>query len=155
MLKKIVSSVIIFALSSTIVFAEGIPYIGAGLGIGSQGGINAFGGYGAKLGLDQKYYLGGELFLNNLSYSQINHMNYGLGASLIPGVYLNNDTMVYTRLGIEAFRKGHTHHTKAGAQVGLGLQNSIAKNWDIRGEYVYTSNIDTKQFNVGLIYKFN
>ncbi len=152
MFKKILFSGFVFTMSSHITFAECTPYLGGGLAIGSHSGINIFGGYGNKF--KQNYYLGGELFLNNLSYSQSNHINYGLGGSILPGIFLNNNTMAYTRFGIGAFRSGSSYATKAAGQLGLGLQTSVAKKWDIRGEYVYTSNISTNQFNLGLLYKF-
>jgi len=155
MIKKILVSTVILAVSSNIAFANEGSYVGAGFGIGSQAGINIFAGYGERLKINPHLYIGSELFLHNLSYSRVHNINHAIGASLIPGVLLTPFTMVYTRVGIERLHNGASHYSKNGAQLGLGLQTSVAKNWDVRTEYVYLTNINNKQFDVGLIYKFN
>lgn len=150
-----------------------VTYVGAGLGVRQAGSYkallaNIFAGYGKKLGQNNNYYLGGELFADagslSLSGRQYgNRSNFGLGASIIPGVMLTQDTMAYGRVGVKAYRTSGTNRTTTGGQLGLGVQTNVAKNWDVRGEYVYTgtgivhnfTRHGANQVNMGLVYKLD
>jgi opacity protein-like surface antigen len=155
MFNKTVVACMIFASSSSIVFAKATPYVGAGIGAGNKSTLNIFGGYGTTIGAKQQYYLGGEVNLEDIGYSQLDHVNYGVGASIIPGIYINSNTMAYARAGIETTHYSNSHGVLFGTQLGLGLQTNVAKNWDVRGEYVHTANINTNQYGVGVLYKFD
>jgi opacity protein-like surface antigen len=151
--------------------AVGGPYVGVGLGVANKGSFtglvdNFFAGYGKTI--YNNYYLGGELFGNAgsiaLSGQQYNNRaNYGLGASVIPGVMLTRDTMAYGRIGVKASQYHGSNSTHTGGQLGLGVQTSIAQNWDVRGEYDYTgygiinnfTKKATNQVGVGLVYKIS
>lgn len=83
--------------------------------------------------------------------------NYALGASLIPGIMLTPDTMIYGRLGLQANRFNDSGSTQFGDQLGLGAQTKISKKWDVRAEYISVSNVATKrdsQLLTGLVYNF-
>lgn len=171
MFKKILLSSLVLAVSSGVVFAEGTPYVGGSLGvvdlgIYSSGRVQAgaigklFGGYGSTFGVNKNIYLGGELNIDLAHYPYNTGATYGLGASFIPGVMITKYTMIYGRIGIETNRNTHSSITYFGNQLGLGLQTSLAKNWDIRGEYVRYSNVNGNmsgngQLNLGLVYKFD
>ncbi len=164
MFKKIVLACIAIAINSTALAAT--PYIGGSLGatdLGvSAGKINAdaisklFGGYGSVFGANNNIYLGGELNLDVAHYPSYTGTVYGLGASFIPGFMVTNDTMIYGRIGLEADRSNSSSTSHLGNQLGLGLQTSLAKNWDIRAEYVHTSTFnENSQITLGLVYKFD
>lgn len=149
-----------------------VPYVGLGLGVKnyrSYDGLigNVFTGLGKRVGYNNNYYVGGEIFadvgsipLSGLSYGR--RATYGLGASFIPGVMLNNYTMAYGRIGVRTSHYQGTNNYNTGPQLGLGLQTAVYKNWDVRGEYVYTGSgltgsrfkKGTNQVNIGLVYKF-
>ncbi len=154
MLNKAIIASMIFVSSSTLVFANAKPYVGAGISGGDKSTFNMFGGYGATLGINQRYYLGGELRIEKIGYNQLRHLHYGISASLLPGIYINKNVMAYTRMGIETTHYSGLHGTTTNAQLGLGLQANVAKKWDVRGEYVRTNNINDNQYGVGLLYKF-
>lgn len=171
MFKKLLLPSLVLAVSSGAVFAEGTPYVGgslgvADLGIHSGGNVQAgaigklFGGYGSTFGVNKNIYLGGELNIDLAHYPYNTGATYGLGASFIPGVMITKYTMIYGRIGIETNRNTHSSITYFGNQLGLGMQTSLAKNWDIRGEYVRYSNVNgnmsgNSQLNLGLVYKFD
>jgi opacity protein-like surface antigen len=165
MFKKI--GLLMFLASAA--FAQGTPYIGAGLGVQNGGGYNGlymqgFGGYSTAI--KRIYSLAAEVFLNTgslpLSQKHYNRTTFGLGASLLPGIILNQNSLIYARIGIASFRYTKTDATATGGQLGLGLQNSLTDNWDIRGEYVYTGKSIFKRgfgnsranfINLALVYK--
>lgn len=146
-------------LSSNLALAAGTPYIGGSLGFGgynSESGYigNLIGGYGSRFGTTQKFYLGGELNLHVGNFGNY-QTTYGLGISLLPGLMLTDNTMLYTRFGVDTTYLPHinnNHQTKP--QIGLGLQTAITSKLDIRGEYTAGSN-NTGSYNLGLIYKLN
>ncbi len=175
MFKKIVVAGAVFAVTSTVAFAAGAPYLGASVGIVdnlAQGGnfrgapLTVNGGYGAVL--NQNFYLAGEVFatVGTLTLKNNSTMNnlqttYGYGASFIPGLMLSDHTMTYARLGVVKTRFTTYSKTVTGGQIGLGLQTSVTQNWDLRGEYDYTKynkfsgiSATTDAFNIGLVYKF-
>lgn len=171
MFKKLILTSAILTASSSIAFANVTPYAGLGAGVQTAGGYNGlianvFGGAGSVVGEAQNIYLGGEVFADvasiPLSNNQNNRVTYGLGASFLPGVMLNQNTMAYGRIGVEAARYNKTGSTSTGGQLGLGLQTSLSINWDVRGEYVYTgmgvtknfTTLKNNRFNVGFVYKF-
>lgn len=175
MFKKLLVAGAILATTSTAAFAVGAPYLGASLGIVDNTSTNGnfrgapltvSGGYGAVV--NQNFYLAGEVFgtLGTLTLKNNANMNnlqstYGYGVSFIPGVMLSDHTMTYARLGLVETRFTHYNETVTGGQVGLGIQTSVTQNWDLRGEYDYTSyqkfksiSGTTDAFNLGLVYKF-
>ena len=166
MFKKALLASVIMAANSTMALAA-TPYVGGSLGVTnlaiySSGKVQAgaigklFGGYGSTFGVNNNIYLGGELNIDLAHYPYYSGTTYGLGASFIPGVMVTKYTMIYGRIGIEANRNTHSSITRIGNQLGLGLQTSLSKNWDIRGEYVRTSTMSSNnQLNLGLVYKFS
>lgn len=168
MLKKLFIASAILISSSTVAFANGVPYIGAGLGVKSTNGVrfmplNIFGGYGGIV--SPGIYLAGELSADltsiNLSSSSLLKTTYGLAASVIPGILLSDTTMLYGRAGVirSNFSYPGYHNYANGGQLGLGMQTRVAQNLSLRGEYVYTSysrslSPTSDQFNLGLVYKF-
>lgn len=179
MFKKLLLMTTILVSGSTFAAANsGAPYLGASVGINdtttSGGGIyrgvpaTVYAGYGAAL--NKNIYLGGEILgtlgtgtLNNTTYGAASlRTTYGYGASLIPGVLLNDNTMAFARAGVVRSRFSDANDTVTGGQIGLGMQTNLMQNWDLRGEYDYTKygsignmNPHTDLFNVGLIYKIN
>jgi opacity protein-like surface antigen len=151
MLKKLYISAIVLTTGLSSVAATANPYVGLGAGFGSKSGMNISGGYGERLA-NPNFYLAGELFVNNLTAKRIHKMSYGIGASIIPGVYINPTTIAYTRLGIENLHNGNVNTSKTGAHLGLGMQTNLTKTLDVRGEYAYLTHANNKQFSVGLVY---
>src|SRR3990167_6951960 len=172
MLKKLLITSVLLALSTEIVFAKATPYAGVGIGIHNTGGYtglmeNAFVGIGKVVGEQQDYYFGQEIFAEfgsvPLSNNQANRAKYGLGISLIPGIILYQDTMAYLRVGCEALRYPVFHSTDAAPQIGLGMQTKLYKNWDVRGEFLHSfgygaldnlSRTKDNRLNVGFLYQF-
>lgn len=170
MLRNVLLASIIMATSSTMTLAA-TPYVGGSLGVTnlgiySSGKVQAgaigklFGGYGSTFGMNKNTYLGGELNIDLAHYPYNTGAAYGLGASFIPGIMITKYTMMYGRIGIETNRNIHSSITYFGSQLGLGLQTNLAKNWDIRGEYVRVANVNgnvsgNSQLNLGLVYKFD
>ena len=171
MFKKLFITTALLAATTHAAFA-GESYFGAGLGIQNSGGYNGivsniFGGYGSTAGPTENYYVGGEIFANigslPLSSDHYNRTTYGFGISFIPGIYLNEYTIAYGRVGLENSHFSRTNSTQTGAQLGAGLQTRVTNNWDVRAEYVYTGSgiishfgtTRSNQFNMGLIYKLN
>ena len=174
MLKKILIATAVLAASSTIAFANGVPYVGASIDVqantAKSGTASArvmpgsiFAGYGATVA--PNVYLGGEIFgdvgsivLNNNGLKS----SYGIGASIIPGVMISEHTMAYARAGLV-----RTHFTSLGTnvnggQLGLGMQADINHDWAVRTEYDYTAyrtthNVTPRadEFKVGLVYKID
>lgn len=158
---------------------------------GFVGGL--FAGYGQAF--ENLYYLGGEIFVNdsdaNVSSSRSNttatsvystsvNVRTSYGLALLPGVMVNDSSLLYLRLGYnwanikgnETFTVGATStsasksSTRGGYNVGLGIETAVYQNFSVRGEYSYssynsfTSALGTKyspydnQFMLGLIYHF-
>lgn len=184
MLKKMIVASSVLALTTGIACASSAaPYIGAGLGLvnnsltvkdntlGVYRGIplNVFAGYGGLI--TQSFYLAGELgstlVTGSISDNKQLRTSYSYGASILPGVMLNDSTMAFGRVGVVksefTYNGGDTHN---GAQFGAGLQTSLTQNIDLRGEYDFVAYQSEKvngvsvaprsdQFNVGLVYKFD
>jgi len=169
MFKKLLITCTVFAASSMIALAQ--PYLGGSIGIQNTNAYtgllaSVFGGYSLTGGEYQNYYLAGEIFGDTgtlpLSQNYFRRTNYGLGASLLPGLIFREVVLTYLRMGIETFRYSSTSQMFTGGQLGFGLQASLSANWAIRGEYVYTGagiihDFGDSRFNffkLGLLYYF-
>lgn len=140
---------------------------------GWVGGL--FGGYGQYF--NDMYYLAGELFVNTSGASTSSTTNHtyttgagvatGLdslytkasvgtswGVSLLPGVKLNDASLLYVRLGYNQARiKGQASATfngvaigstsqtnwRGGFNYGLGIESAFNPNWSVRTEYTHTN----------------
>lgn len=189
MLKKFLLASAIAAATTGVALASASPYIGASVGIlsntnnvkvsgsnftgGAYRGIpfNVFAGYGGVLG--QSFYLAGEIFgtvgTSNISDDTQMKTSYGYGASVIPGLMLCDNTLVYARAGILTSRFPNNNESQNGGQVGVGMQSNLTQNVALRGEYdfvayqaknynlgVTTASVAPRsdQFSLGLVYKF-
>lgn len=119
---------------------------------------------------DYPIYLGGEAFVNIKPITIHNHRgqtlglkpNYSGGLSFIPGVCLDDQVLLYGRLGALVTSFQDLDLSKHGYQAGIGIVAKLTKSWDVRGEYVYTKYTTIvgigaprmDQFGVGLIYQF-
>lgn len=136
----------------------GSSYVGAGLGVGGHeyqpgASANLFGGYGGKISKD--IYLGAEA---NASYGHFPKYGstYGIGASLLPGLMITDNTMLYGRVGEEIQKGSHDYDaTRFSTVYGAGLQSKLNKNWDVRGEYKHSNFEGDGSYNLGLVYKLN
>ncbi|HSW69406.1 MAG TPA: outer membrane beta-barrel protein [Gammaproteobacteria bacterium] len=134
---------------------------------GWVGGL--FGGYGQYF--NEMYYLAGELFVDTSGAStsyNVNHTNaFGVdriyskvsvgtswGVSLLPGLKLNDATLLYIRLGYDQARiKGQGNAMfnsvalgswsktswRGGFNYGLGLESTFYPSWSVRTEYSHTN----------------
>jgi len=135
---------------------------------GWVGGL--FAGYGMYF--SDMYYLAGELFVNDSgAESSMNATNAVVGGtvdslytkssvegswgvSLLPGVKLNDASLLYVRLGYnEADLKGQANvmidsvsvgsvsksKWRGGFNYGLGLESAFYPNWSVRTEYTHTN----------------
>lgn len=182
MLKKMILSSVVFALSTGAALANPVffkakpaPYAGAGLSFLSNGGMptvkngtivrnllpNLFVGYGGVI--NQNFYLAGEL----------NATSATLGASILPGLMISENTLLFARAGVlGAFIKSTNLSTglsktrpAIGGQFGAGIQTSITQKIDVRGEYTNwyfpsvgsspSRSFDTNVVSASLIYKFD
>ena len=173
MLKKLLATTVILAVSSSVVNAA--PYVAASVGVqantSNSGSARVMpatiaAGYGAIVA--PNIYMAGELFVVPGS-AELNDYGvkttYGYGISFIPGVMLSDHTMGYARAGLVRSQFSSPRANATGGQLGLGMQTSLTQNWDLRGEYVYTayrsisgangiSSPKSDQFNLGVMYKF-
>jgi opacity protein-like surface antigen len=177
MFKKMLVAAAILA-SSNAVFAQGIPYVGASIGVNKiavdsftmherKPALNIFGGYGSVV--TSNIYLGGEAFFNKaagtvslLDGSISNRYSYGI--DFIPGLMLTEHTMLFAKGGVTraSYKDYGSQNDITGLQAGLGLQTSLTEKLDLRGEYVYSNfngfnnptKLTTDQVDVGLVYKF-
>jgi len=134
---------------------------------GWVGGL--FGGYGQYF--NDMYYLAGELFVNTSGASTSTTTNHtydtvldslytkvsvgtSWGVSLLPGVKLNDASLLYVRLGYNQARiKGQASATfngvalgstsqtnwRGGFNYGLGIESAFNPNWSVRTEYSHTN----------------
>ena len=135
---------------------------------GWVGGL--FGGYGQYF--NEMYYLAGELFVNTSgasSASTTTHTYVGTnsdslytktsvgtswGVSLLPGLKLNDASLLYVRLGYnQADLKGQANATfngvslgsvskttwRGGFNYGLGIESAFYPNWSVRTEFNHTN----------------
>jgi outer membrane immunogenic protein len=161
---------------------------------GFVGGLMA--GYGQYF--NSMYYLGGELFVNTSGASQSVNSTFvtggvvaqtnskftvgtSWGIGLLPGIKVNDSTLVYIRLGYNQARlKGRQTYVlptasastsknnwQGGFNYGLGMETAIYPNLSLRGEYSHTNynsfsnNLSGTKFSpadnqymLGLIYHF-
>jgi opacity protein-like surface antigen len=190
MLKKVLLASAIAVATTGVAVANTAPYVGASVGIttntqnvktngtsttgGAYRGIplNLFAGYGGLV--NQSFYLAGELTgtvaTANVSDNTSLKSKYGIGASIIPGIMLNDRTMAFARAGIVRTRFSQNNESRNGGQFGLGLQTSLTQCVDLRGEYdfvAYEAKNQTNgglkssvapradQFSLGLVYKLD
>jgi opacity protein-like surface antigen len=134
---------------------------------GWLGGL--FAGYGRFV--SDVYYVGGEVFGNLSSNAKTQNivtvdptttpltvMNTRLtgrssyGASFLPGIKVNDASLVYVRLGYrwtslryQAWLNGNGSNyaskstTEGGFNYGVGIETLLYQNWSMRGEYTHTS----------------
>ena len=197
MLKQLIFVTASLAAISGIVLADPVPYVGLSTGIVNNAAqekdtsaakfflpssrnvpVKLFAGYGGAI--NQNLYLAGEVEVGTtaatLNDAKFLRVSRTYGASVLPGVMLNDDTVLFTRLGLlkTRFSKerfgGDTlpSFSTLGGEIGLGLQANVAPNFAIRGEYDYVAyrkeakSLQTvfktpqaDQFMVSAIYKFN
>jgi hypothetical protein len=88
--------------------------------------------------------------------------SYSYGASILPGVGLDNTLLAYGRIGVMRTRFSNLQQVQNGYQLGLGLQAKLTDVWNMRAEY---SNIKYRsmagvgrptadQYSIGLVYKW-
>lgn len=153
-------------IASTTIAQASTPYLGGSIGIADIENLNnhtssgalgkIVGGYGSLVGINNNIYVGGELNADlGLGYSSYNGTTYGLGASFMPGLMITPEIMLYGRAGYQATRSTKSSTISYDAQLGLGLQTALSKNWDVRTEYVNVFGIENRQVNLGFIYKFS
>ncbi|MDX1901982.1 MAG: outer membrane beta-barrel protein [Gammaproteobacteria bacterium] len=155
------------------------PYLGISIGkkTAYANTSEAFQGFVGTLSLgyggivSPNWYLAGEVFADGVakidddSASAVSvSSSWDYGVSLIPGYMITSNVLAYLRLGgIDTRFNSSGSNWKWGWQVGLGGQTNVAQNWDLRAEYVYTSNsspktgvsrVSTDAVNLGLIYRF-
>lgn len=102
-------------------------------------------GYGGIV-YDERWYLAGEIFftpksiqiLRNSINGQDLKVQYEWGASLLPGLFLDDILMIYVRLGIIATHFKDLDITRKGTQIGGGLEAWLNDTWSVRGEFDYT-----------------
>lgn len=151
----------------------------------STRGVNGslFAGYGQYY---RWFYIAGEILARysgaDTTYS-INAYNSTLsvhstfGVDILPGVKLNDSSLLYARVGYSRtdFKLSESGVVGGGASesnwgngvdLGLGLETAMWREWSLRGEYVYTyygslnSQLGTRyspsnsEFNLGVIYHF-
>lgn len=189
MLKKILMAGFVFITSSSIVFANGAPYVGASVGVIANTSKNVnvnnyvasnyrgvplsvFAGYGGVI--NGNFYLGAEV-TGTIGVAELNDnglkTSYGYGVSALPGFMLCDHTMTFARIGVLSSRFPRQNESRAGLQLGLGIQTGLTQNVDLRGEYDYvnyrsipvstinnvTHNVSPRsdQVNLALVYKFD
>lgn len=134
-----------------------------GVAISSNPAVNAIGFVGGVLAGYGQYvndylYLGAEIFING-SDAEENHSvntynakvtaNTAWGISFLPGYKLNNDSLLYVRLGYNqtqlkvqestATLAGSKTNTSSGFNYGLGIETMLYQNWSVRAEYTHTN----------------
>lgn len=155
------------------------PYLGMQLGVNAGGdwpltnslgvktqfsstgeNLGVFGGYSALF--REQFYLAGEGVVNisavrtgnktiDLAGTAVKMRSpYSYGISMIPGIKITSDTMLYGRIGLVRTQfaliqtpvfppvSSKVVNTATGGQFGLGMALSLSKNLDLRGEYLYS-----------------
>jgi len=201
MFKKGMFALIVLAISSC-AFAEGAPYFGLNVAVnsgsvqlsnagvtsnfsakGESGGVLV--GFGADL--ENNLHVAAEIFGNDTTANTITKVinlagttakikpSYSYGASLLPGIRLGADTMLFLRIGgvrgrfdlTQTFGSAQqTSSTIAnGAEVGAGAQLALSNNLSLRGEYNYINyssfrslgssiHSHNNQLSMALLYRF-
>lgn len=139
---------------------------------GINGAIfDAFLGYGSTLG-QSGFYIGGELGLgyDTAHFSSKNNVrgltlrnkmdgSFFYNASARFGYVICNHTLLYTRIGYQAYNKKITQSVNGGDKqsyrrdgviIGFGADHAVTKNLFIRGEYKYNAGHHyTRKGNIG------
>jgi opacity protein-like surface antigen len=177
--KQFFMIVMLYAIGLNIYAATGTPYAGLQFGvnagghwqlINSAGDSTLFGATGENFGLlggygilfRERFYLGAEGFLNasvartgskaiDAAGTAVKMRTpYTYGVSIMPGVHITTDTMLFGRAGIVSSRfditetpitpavSSTTSNNVIGSQLGLGMALSLSKTLDLRGEYDYS-----------------
>lgn len=180
MFKKLLIASSLLVASTGVALANPAPYVGASLGVvvntpnnswaGSYRGVplNLFAGYGGIV--TENFYLAGEL-QGTVGTPEISgngwlRSSYGFGASILPGLMLCDQTLLFARLGVVNTHFSKFDRNATGGEFGLGMQTSLTQNVDLRGEYDFSAyrsvsrdglstNPRSDQFTVGLVYKFD
>lgn len=121
--------------------------------------------------MNKNYYAGAELFvspgglvLNSRNPTGPTVKNtWNFGASVLPGVRLNENTMLFFRLGAVDSHFTYRNNYVLGGQFGIGLSTTVAINCDVRGEYIYTAyrsmpNLSSPRsdwYGIGLVFRFD
>lgn len=187
MLKKGLLAIILSVLTPIVhATSDPYPYVGASLGITSNTATKEiFGSYrGAPVGIFagfggviyQSFFLAAELsatlFTTEISNQGAVKTNYGGGISILPGIELCDQTILFGRLGVVRTHFSNvrlpaitTTRNMTGGQFGAGIQTGIGQNLDLRGEYDfidygtlsaggYSAKPRSDIATVSLIYKF-
>lgn len=96
--------------------------------------------------IQPSFYLGGEIFgtpgsiqlKNNTSSGTSARNSYSYGASILPGTPITDTVLGFLRIGVIETRFTSASATRAGGQLGLGLDTALNCNWNLRMEYTYT-----------------
>ncbi|HEX2549482.1 MAG TPA: outer membrane beta-barrel protein [Gammaproteobacteria bacterium] len=157
--------------------------------------IGVFAGYGYYFDKFYRTYLALEVYANSTSadtgyelFAVTDTTNeltarfkpeYNVGVSILPGIKLNNNALLYVRLGynwaqistpedfyLDGAHLINSNATKevGGFQYGLGIEGAFDRNWSVRLEYnhtdfnKYSTGVETdikttdNQFMLGLVY---
>jgi opacity protein-like surface antigen len=126
-------------------------------------------GYGDMM--NESFYLAGEIFAAPITatFSDIHRngaqstkITRSFGASIIPGMLLNEQLIGYLRFGVISSKFSGPNVTKTGGQIGFGLQGALTETISLRGEYNYTAykkisglgSPKTNEVGIGLMFKF-
>lgn len=176
-LKRILfaSSLISLLMGSQAIYADGL-YMGPSVLVqhisashSNFTGLSPRLGFGYQ-GLSDDFYLAGEIFAvpTTITFSD-NHgshssarVTHSFGASLLPGIVLDNQMIGFARLGIVNTEFSGPNVNKNGGQLGVGVQGAITPNWSYRAEYIYTSyrsiaglgSAKSNEIGLGAIYQF-
>lgn len=170
--KKMIVSVAAVSLMGSIAHAGSNIYVGAGTGVNVNTAneqsarhipLNVFAGVGATA--NQSFYVGAEAnaTLTDLGLKDRGiQSSYSYGASVLPGVMIGKNSLIYGRAGLVKTRFPDDHATRLGTNFGGGLQTSLAQNIDVRAEYDFLNYDDfanhknprSDQAHMDLIYKF-
>jgi opacity protein-like surface antigen len=124
-------------------------------------------GYAEMMG---DFYLAGEVFgVPATATMADNHSNgavsarstRSVGASIMPGGMITENVMGYARVGVVNTLYPSPNTSRAGGQIGFGLQTCLTSYWDMRVEYLYSAYktvptlgaVKSDQFGLGLVYK--
>jgi hypothetical protein len=175
MFKKFMMTSVILAGSAMVNSYAGNLYLGPTLFVQDNiAGRSNYRGLHPRMSLGyadsfEDFYLSGEIFAVPFSATLQDNGNGGdsarttrtYGASLLPGAMITQHILGYVRLGVVTSVFSGPNTSRAGAQMGLGLQTCLTPYWDLRAEYNYTTYrsapdigaIKSDQMGVGLIYK--
>lgn len=115
------------------------------------------------------FYLAGEVFAVPATGTLTdNHKNAAsvrssrsYGISILPGGMITEHVMGYVRVSVLSTQFPYPNTSRAGAQLGLGMQTCLTPYWDLRAEYDYTAyktvpslgSVKSDQVGLGLVYK--